>query len=729
MKRNLVKILAMSSLLLTLGACGGNGNKPGPKPEPPAPDPGPQEVEITLGELSNLVDGKWEYEGKTVIVKGAGVYGVYDNGKTLSVGAPHEDGTTSWTGGAQVFLKEAYNFTELTKGLGAGVTVKGVVADVDGHVALQDAELSDVNERKYDETGARIPNTGVGLGMWYLRDRESYDKLGRSDSNVTYEATDFELLSEPAEQYDGSKELEFYVAFPGENPFLDDATNYDRIRIAIPAGIPAGPQNFFHKSINDFFAKFNVGDQVQLDLQGLYSAESQSFEFQMNGLWGFFADAFKEAEETVEVNRSYVNTIAEMADKYINDMPAFAENDRVYRYEFNNLWQYQLEKIEGADLSFVDQSLFGEGGLVVVDAYTTEENAPTLLGIWGAYLQDLGYVPGNENTETKATFRFTDASDVVQTDVKLTVALDETYHTVVEMVFVGRRSETSRDFTKFADAKDFYESKGGITSALPALPASPAITGLTLSWLSADAFQGAYAYEYQLKFAEGAFADTAAYELYASAYNSGLVAAGFKSGFVMTDFEPAWLAGNEKDETTGRYIFWDAEHTYYNETSKELVYVGFTTDIDDKVNGIVLHVLNIKDQSRLFNFNADAVWTSRQAANYVDGMFDFAFKEHGAMSEPQSGYFAFSGAYIFAPNSGDPADLAKSFDEVCVPMTATYLGGKLLDTGYYDAYWTLPSADAEDPVAINLYLRPYQQNDKTYYIQYVYIALSSVLLA
>ena len=725
MKRNLVKILAMSSLLLTLGACGNNGNKPAPEP---GPEPGPQEVEITLAQLNNLVDGKWEYEGQNVVIKGAGVYGVYDNGKTLSVGAPHAEGSSSWTGGAQVFLKEAYTFTQLTQGLGAGVTVKGKVADVDGHAAILDAELADVNERVYDAEGNRDPNTGVGLSMWYCRDRETYNGLGRSDSNVTFEATDFQLVSEPAKKYDGSEELEFYVNFPGENPFLDDEGNYDLIRITIPKGIPAGPQNYFHKTINDFFTEFNPGDQVLMDLQGQYSAATQSFEFQMNGMWGFFADSFSEAEEKIIVETSYNNAIAALAGKYINAMPAFAEDQKVYRYDLTNLWSYQLSDITGADLSFVDASLQTEGGLVAVAAYTTEANAPTLLSTWGAYLEDLGYVPTNGNSDSKADFRYTDGESVVQTDVRLHIVTDDDFHAIVEMLFVGRRSETSRKFESFASAKAFYNIRRGVDSALPTLPESPALKGLTLSWLGSDNYKGATAYEYQLEFNDGAFADDAAYKVYAESYKTALLAAGFKANYAMADFFPAWLGGESKDETTGRYIMWDSENTFYNKESNELAYVEFTTDINDKINGIVLHALTIKDDSRLFNFNADSVWTPRQAANYADGMFDYMFQAHSAMSEPYANYFYFSGNYVYAPNSGDPADLATEFDSLVVPMNATYVGGSLLETGYYDAYWSLPGADPADPVLINLYLRPYVIGDTTYYVQYVYVAYSSDLL-
>ncbi|MCR5505531.1 MAG: hypothetical protein K6F07_00845 [Bacilli bacterium] len=653
MKRNLVKILAMSSLLLTLGACGGN-KKPDPV-TPVTPDPVTptvEEVEINFTQLSNLVDGKWEYEGKIATLTDACVIGVFEGGKHITVGYSYEQvealGVNS-TGGAEVYLKEAYEFKELTRGLGAEVTVKGLVADENGHVVLKDAEISDVNERVYDASGARQEGTGCGLVYYTLNDpvRDNFNTLGRADSAITFEFEDIALVTIP-EVYDGSKDVSFYVNFPGENPFVEDDYNLDIIECVIPAGLDADIAAY----ISGWFRGHEVGDQVDLVITTLY--EGDSIKFVINGLWGAFFDSYLDVAEPIEVVTTYAEATAVMSGKYNEDMPEITDDEYVYKYELTNLWASQLEDITGVDLSWVSEDLAENGGLVALDFYTTFANSELLPAAVGEQLVAAGYTAVTSAPTGTLQYRLLDGETVVN-DVLLVAVEDDAFHYLTEMIFVGERATTSDDFTSWDEARADYVSKqdDGFTTALPDLPATPAATGVNLSWIDLDTYEGAETYRFAPQFDTGAFADNDAWEAYAAAYGEALVAAGFLAD--------------------GVYLTNDGmiEGGYLNLTSGEFVFFDFATDLDDNITGLTIYSMVITDASDFYSDDDAYVWTDESAANYTAKIWSQIM---GRTYTPS--YSAAQGMYYYNMGSfyATYKDTLIEYAAMCVPASATSRG-------------------------------------------------------
>lgn len=720
MKRNLVKILAMSSLLLTLGACGGKGEKP--QPEPPAPDPTEEVVEVTLGQLTNLVDSKWEYEGKTVKLKDLAAYGAYDGGKGLTLGAPYSEGGSDRSGGVEVELKEAYNFKHKTKGLGAKVSVQGKVADQNGHVVLKDAEIVSMSERDYT-SGSRDPNTGADMTIWSFNDpqRDGFNNSGRTDSGKNFNFTGLQLLSE-VPSYDGSAEIDFYVNFPGENPFVDDEYNLDVIRVSVPKGQPSE----FNKPFNDFFGALEVGDQFDMYGNLFYN---DGMELRVATQW-FNWQATEDpcfvfpTTAPVEFIDDYKDAIEPFDGKYTVDMPALGGDQLVYRYDVTDLWASKIEDISGADLSFVSEALKEEGGLVVVDMMTTYAHAPEMLDTIGGKLATAGYSKISQ-TAAEAIYRL--ESTEVDADVALRVAQDEEFHYALEMLFVGRRSKTEEDFTSFAEARADYQAQVRLaieddefTSALPELPAAPASTATKLSWLDLTSYKGALGYVFVPEFAAGAFADDAAYRAYVDAYRTSLLAAGFKANYVVTDFSPAFV-GKEIEE---ELVMWDEANSYFNETTGEFVYVEFLTNIDDEINGIKIHSLIALADNVVFDMNEDSVWDSFEAMVYIDAMFDYAFDGgHTAPQQLATTVYAIQAKYVFKPASGDPKDLAQSFANIVAPSCATQVTQQTASGKLY-TFWTLPGSST-DPAMLRLDVAEYPHGDEMYYSIVAYTGLYS----
>ena len=686
MKRNLVKILAMSSLLLTLGAC---GNKKTPDPDPVDPvDPTPtdQPVELTLGQLSNLVDGKWEYEGKNVIVRDLACYGAYDGGKGLTLGAPYSASGSDRSGGVEVVLKEAYNFQHKTKGLGAKVSVQGKVVDVNGHVTLQEAEVLAMSERDYT-SGSRDPNTGADMTVWSFNDpqRDGFNSVGRTDSGKNFSFSNFSLLSIP-ESYDGTKEVEFYVNWPGENPFVEDEYNLDAIRVSVPAGQPTE----FNKPFNDFFAAQEVGDQIDIYANLFYN---DGIELRVATQWFYWDDTFVPSAEPIEVETEYAPLAADFDDKYTCGMPQLDEDGLVYRYDVTDLWSAKIDDISGADLSFVSDALKEDGGLVVFDMMTTYAHAPEMLDTIGGQLATAGYTPISQ-TAAEAIYRL--ESTEVEADVALRVVQDEEFHYALEMLFVGRRSVTNVDCATFGEAVTAYEEQLGddtFASKLRSieLPSAPAYTGVNLSWLRSDYFGFGNTFEFTPSFAEGAFADDAAYEAYVEAFFQDLEQSGFAPDYAIPSLQ---ITGG----------------IYFCEETLEFATYEYKTDVDDNIIGVVFQIVKIDaDEASyyLFDVSENSTWTYSEAAAYFSQAWaTFTGKAPSITDYPDQKAAAFAEGYYYAQYISEFVSFVSGY---CVPVCAEANPNNPTSTTWTDSQgvehpraiyqWSLPT-EAEDTFVI-----------------------------
>ena len=145
MNKSLVKILAISTIAISLGAC---TKKPVP-------------VERTIAEIFSLAaDGKFEHEGELITLKETCVYGNYGN--TYIVGVAYEQGETILDNkGFEVEFKKVPDWQGETKGRYANVDVTGTLQNVNGRPVFKNATAFINAEARYDEQGNRDDNDGA----------------------------------------------------------------------------------------------------------------------------------------------------------------------------------------------------------------------------------------------------------------------------------------------------------------------------------------------------------------------------------------------------------------------------------------------------------------------------------------------------------------------------------------------------------------------------------------
>ena len=695
MKRNLVKILALSAVALSMSACG--GKKPSNSSASSSQDDGPKVYEVSFAELTTLDGGKWELEGKEVIIKDACIYGVYENGKRLTVAEPYSESGSSG-GGAEVELKEAYAFTAPNKGqtgvqhgingMGAGCDIQGVVADENGHVVIKDAVIENVNERLFDDSGARIPNSGVGLSYSYWRDitnqRAGYNELGRSDSGHCYEQQ-VTLATLPG-TITAEEETRFFVTFPGENPFVEDEYNMDLIGVTVPKGVAADEIEY----LNDFFADKEIGDQLTVTTSIIYNDEGTGMELLISGGWTHFADCYVLAEEPVEFISSYEEIADKFDEKYLTGMLPLPESENVYRYDLNDLYYSDISELTG-DTSWIDETLAVNGGLIAFEAY-----APfgALAGLQEAYETRLGLLGFEDVTGTKTNakyFRLADA-DTVYADVMLAQSTNEAEtEYCLYFAFVAERVVTSAETDTFAAAVAAINEQvgSGFVSALPALPATPAASEFKASWLNVDMLEGAETYTITPTFADDAFADDDAFDDYIEAYDALLAAAGFVKGYDIPSLQMKEL--------------------YMNPTTHELAFFDTIVNEDEEIVGLRLYDIVVGDScSLVFDCTEDHAWTYMEAIQYADQAFASFFGEGTTITDYASaGYQQAQGTFSGLYYATAKAEILAGLSEIIAPSCAQYLGQDVNTTRkeghtYTDLYWGLNSGDAASVIYLVL---------------------------
>ena len=704
MKKNLVKILATSAaLMLTLTACGGgtrpsasNQSNSGTASESGSSSQEQGVVETTFAELTTLADGKWELEGREVLIKGACIYGVYDNGRKLTVSEPYSE-TGHTGGGAEVELVEAYNFVgkDATpsgiNGMGAACDVQGIVADVNGHVVIRNATITNVNERLWDAQGNRITGSGAGLSYSYFKDlskqRDAYSEMGRSDSGLCYELQ-VSMVTVP-EAITATAETNFYVNFPGENPFVDDELNYDLINVTVPAGINADEAEF----LNDFFTELEVGDQVTITASLLYNDQGTGLELMISGGWTHFADCYVEAATPVEFISTYAEIFNQFDEKYLTGMLPLGENANVYRYDLTDLYQTPIANI--TNTSWVSEDLAEDGGLIAFAAYAKSDAVEALAESYGAKLATFGFEDVTGTKKDAKYFRATVEGTVVADAMYAVSSNEAETEFCVYFAFVAPRVVTSAEVSTFEAAVAAIEEEvgGEFESALPGLPATPAASEFKASWLTKDMLDGAETYTIAPKFDEGAFADDDAYEAYAEAYEALLVAAGFVKGYDIPSKQ--------------------VKEALFNQATGELVFFDFELDEDEEnYVGLKLYVVIVgANCTAVYDCTADHAWTYQEAAAYANdayasymggamSMTDYAAQGYTQMGGRDGLYYA---SYM--------NQIAGALLEILAPSCATYEGAyqttaeeNTQNPGHalLDLYWSLSDGSTETCVVLNL---------------------------
>lgn len=283
MKKNLIKILALSAIVVSLGAC--NKKKGGS-------DTGSDEEVAKVVDIAELLTldpadkTKWELEGQLVKIENLACGGIYGN---TVIGNTSVGKTVVDLRGLEIQSKEAVPFTSPSKrpGYGSDITAEGRVVNVNGRLTLQEATVTINSQRgedgKYtDDAGLPVHYCPAVSESGIVTNRSLWDGYfsGRQYSGACVEAL-VQLASLPGSIADN--DTSFYVVFPGEDMDVNDDENGSLIKVNIPAAslMSEGAVSSF----NSFFAGKSVGDFVAIN--GLLQYDSQA-----NGGMGFIIENY-----------------------------------------------------------------------------------------------------------------------------------------------------------------------------------------------------------------------------------------------------------------------------------------------------------------------------------------------------------------------------------------------------------------------------------------------------
>ena len=359
MKTNLVKILALSAMVLSLGACGNQGGSQGGSESSSKTEEIPV---VTISEILDLdANYHWALEGQKVTIEHLALQGRYGN--TIIGGTALGTSVTTLRG-LEIDCAEFPTF-EKGSGWGADISATGTVADVNGRAVLADAVVTVNSERDYDNPpadGSAKYSGGLSISYWPAQymDRGSFDTyLGRGMSGIMFGGV-FQIASMP-EAVTEQKGTTFEVVFPGEYADVEDPDNLSLITVTVPDGIGAtGVQKF-----NEFFADKVVGNFVDITGLGQYDSVNNA------GGYGILLESFA-AQDCVTPNplptvyTQWAQVAAQAQPYYFDALPDLSA-DKAFTYKVNlDYVTYGLDELFN-DTSFIKvplDSVFVEFDLI-----------------------------------------------------------------------------------------------------------------------------------------------------------------------------------------------------------------------------------------------------------------------------------------------------------------------------------------------------------------------------
>ena len=384
MRNNLIKILAVSAIAVTLGACKGNSKK---EPTP---------VELTIEEIFELDNtGKFKNEGAYITLKQTCVYGNYGN--TYVVGVPYEAATyiTDFKG-FEVELSAQPDWQGETKGRYANVDVTGTLENVNGRPVFKNASLVINAEAKYDEKGNRDENDGAySAGYWGTSQLKRMYWDGYMDRSMNGVLTEgiYQFASVPEEVT--SSGTSFYVAFPGENLDTEDLENESLICVDIPAGLDEATI----KAINTVFKGKKAGDFIDMMAITRYDLQKAGMTLLLENWWSKYAKNPK-SEDIPPIYNSWTDVATAAGsfyDEFFNLQGANDEDPLNIPFSYlidssdfkKNPKEYWVEKYRD-ELVKVDN--VNDCGSIIITANFKTDKANDYYAAVQAALEDQGYV-------------------------------------------------------------------------------------------------------------------------------------------------------------------------------------------------------------------------------------------------------------------------------------------------------------------------------------------------
>ena len=520
MNTKLVKILALSAMTLSLGAC---GNRGGSKSNT-ASESGSAEQEAKVVEIDEVLaldaDNKFELLGQKIRVENLVLQG---NWGLTYVGGAAVGEYVSDLRGLEINAKEAPTFSK-GSGWGSDITVEGTLIDVNGRAVVDQATITVNSEREYNE--ARTSYTGgLPVYMWPAQymNRSAWDQsMGRKMSGL-YFGGQFQVASVP-EAITATKGSSFQVVFPGEYMDTEDPDNNSLITVNIPAGIPEAVVT----TLNTFIEGLEVGDFVDIDTVTEYDLEAYA------GM-GIVVERFggQTIAETKEEDRPKIYTtwaeVADIAQEYFADPLPVITSQKPFTYKVDT--SYTGKKLSDLftdtswiGLTDIEKAIFVEFNLIAKpsEIYDTELDSDLFREVC-ADLEAAGFVKDEANSEEGG---FSYILTVGERNVAEAVVMAQ--DGFIDMYYLG--DPLVLEFDNFAGAKAVYESRVGrrlgaaFASAL--IDAPTAGKAYELNIKSEDAYKSAYGidiYEYGFEISYDAL--PAGLE---DAYEAALLAAGFE---------------------------------------------------------------------------------------------------------------------------------------------------------------------------------------------------------
>ena len=615
MKRNLVKILAIAGVAAALVAC----------------DKSSKVKTLTIDEaFAQAEDGSFSNVNQKVKLENLCVYSNF--GTTLVAGVPYaENGKITDLRGIEVELPELPKWSEgaQKQGTYADVTVEGTLTDVNGRPVLKDASCV-VNGEVFFTDGKRDEaksTSTYSCAYWSSSQtvRSNFDKNLKNspqNSGALMEGM-FQLASVPSE-VSASAESDFKVVFPGENTNGADPENEFAITVKFPKGLSSTAVAFY----NDFFADKEVGDFILFDAISQYDNSKGGMCFLLENQWGPIY-----TEEVAEEDRPVILTQwSEIQSRYNGkfkgvEVPDLSDT-QTFSYILSDNFSGALEDLVGEEgienWPFADLDKVGSfyvtantGAAHAEQAFEEIKAKAAALAGWeldeevsDEIADDYYYVLKEGEGE----------SAVVVAELNIFLQNAE-----VGVIFAGIRA-TDAEVSTFAEAIAQYESVvgrdvSGFDSAIPELPAAAAsaLSGIYMDWKGYEDVEGLGLFEFYPEFADGTFADDAAWQAAAQAYAASLVEAGFVANYYLSAYD---LTG------------------YFNATTKEFVAIEFSEAADESIDGLVILAGAVLNESKaslhLFDL-AHPAFTAASALSYALDLWPYVFGAAPAIV--QNGYF------------------------------------------------------------------------------------------
>ena len=697
MNKNLLKVLTMSALLLSLGACkGGNSSSLNPSS---SDDPGPQgPLELSIAEVFDLDGANFKYEGQEVTVKNTIVYAVNQN--MILCGYDGAEGKHPGTTSLKAFEVEveqqpAWKTDHSTGGLYADVTPTGTLTNVNGRPVLKNASVEINLEVLLDDDNKRLPEgSQASCGYWGNLDREDWNEyFGRARSGVFVEGT-FQLASVP-EAISAEQGSSFYVVFPGENTNGADEQNEYRIYVDLPAGMREKAVTFYNNLFHnaDDTKNLKVGEFFTLDAFTRYDSTKGGMTLFCDDRFGPSYTVELTGDAIPEIITQWSQIQAKYDGKYLSPIPAIGcEEEGVFSYDLSDYYAYNVENVF-EDASFILPN-HKKAGAIAVAFNCGRAKVQTVFNALKTKIAAAGYVLDTtvqlEDADEEAIYVLKDASEEVVAELYIAQELRD-----VQVVFAAFRP--SEEFDTFAQAVTALNTRASakmgsaLDCAVPALSDADAakVKAATLTWAAETDLANSLQYAIDVEFNAGAFANDEAWEAFEEAQNAALVTAGFKADYVLPQLgiEGAYKASEFS------MAFWEL--------------------IEDADGEYVGARLNVIFTGSGFDCSATSTWTLEQAYSYIY----YAAKASGFSNTGlYTGTAPFSvdvwagGFYNYHPSTG--AALGETYTGYlieCLPKCVTAQQAAIqkvasAQEGEFDYYqdFTLPSATDGNVIIIEV---------------------------